>query len=262
MKLLIVEDEALAAEKLEHMVTAIEPEATILGCTDSIKKTVAWLQQHPPPDIILMDIELTDGHSFEIFNQMDVQSMVIFTTSYDEYAIKAFKVNSIDYLLKPVQKEDLKGAFNKYKKLQAKQQQQLQEPGAASINLQQLLDDFHSKMQPKEYRHRFLVKQGQKHLPIEVEAIAYFYVYDRAVLLKTFDNKKFVIDYTMDELEQVLEPKQFFRANRSFIVSIKSVLQLQDYFNSRLVLSLQPAIDMQVLISRDKVNDFKQWIGK
>lgn len=260
MKMLIVEDEALAAEKLEHMVAVLEPNATIVGRTSSIKKTVEWLQQQVQPDIILMDIELTDGHSFEVFNQVDVQSTVIFTTSYDEYAIKAFKVNSIDYLLKPIQKEDLKAAFTKYKRLQAKQQ--TSEPLVPAVNLQQLLDAFHAKLQPKEYRQRFLVKQGQKHLPIETEDIAYFYVYDRAVLLRTFDNKKFVIDYTMDELEGVLAPRQFFRANRSFIVSIKSVLQLQAYFNSRLLLALKPTIDTQVIISRDKVNDFKQWMGQ
>jgi len=260
MRMLIVEDEELAAEKLQHMISTLEAEAEIVGCTASIKKTVEWLQLHPHPDLILMDIELTDGHSFEIFNQVDVQSMVIFTTSYDEYAIRAFKVNSIDYLLKPVQKADLKGAFDKYRKFKA--QQQPQEADASGINLQQLLNDFHARLQPREYRQRFLVKQGQRHMPVEVEAIAYFYVYDRAVLLKTVDNKKYVIDYTMDELEQVLEPKQFFRANRSFIVAIKSVLQLQDYFNSRLILTLQPSIDTPVIISRDKVNEFKRWIGK
>jgi len=260
MKILIVEDEPLAAEKLEHMVAAIEPDATIVGRTDSIKKSVEWLQQQPHPDIILMDIELTDGHSFEIFNQVDVQSMVIFTTSYDEYAIRAFKVNSIDYLLKPVQKADLKAAFDKYRKI--KWQQQPKDTDGSGINLQTLLEAFHSKLQPKEYRQRFLVKQGQKHIPVEVGTIAYFYVYDRAVLLRTFDNKKFVIDYTMDELEQVLEPRLFFRANRSFIVSVRSVQQLQDYFNSRLILTLQPVIDTQVIISRDKVHDFKRWIGK
>lgn len=208
--------------------------------------------------MILMDIELSDGQSFEIFNQVDVQSTVIFTTSYDEYAIKAFKVNSIDYLLKPVQKDDLKAAFDKHKRLKAIYQSGSNE----SINIQSLLHELKGQFQSKEYRKRFLVKLGQKHLPVEVEEIAYFYVEDRSIFFKTIDNKRFIIDYSLDEIEVMLDHSRFFRINRSFIVSIESVRQMHDYFNSRLLLTLNPSIDKDVIVSREKVNDFKKWMGK
>jgi DNA-binding LytR/AlgR family response regulator len=206
-----------------------------------------------------MDIELSDGQSFEIFNQVPVETPVIFTTSYDEYAIKAFKVNSIDYLLKPIQKTELKLAFDKFRK-------RLHETNPANNSttsgIQVLLEQWQQQLAQKQFRKRFLVKQGAKHLPIEVDDIAYFYVYDRAIFLKTLDNRKFVIDYTMDELEQMLDPSQFFRVNRSFITSVKSVTALHDYFNSRLLLSVQPAFDEKTIVSREKVSEFKKWIGK
>jgi DNA-binding LytR/AlgR family response regulator len=260
MKILIVEDEPLAAEKLANTVQAIEKEAEIIGCTGSIKATVAWLQHEQSPDLILMDIELSDGQSFEIFNQVEVESMVIFTTSYDEYALKAFKVNSIDYLLKPVQKEDLRKAFEKYKKHFTGQS--LKGSSAGVLNIQNLMEQMQQQLQPKQYRKRFLVKHVQKQVPIEVEEIAYFFVQERVIFFKTTDTRKFILDYSMDQLEGMLDPEQFFRINRSFIVSIKCILQVHDYFNSRLLLTLQPSIDMHVIVSRDKVNAFKGWIGK
>jgi DNA-binding LytR/AlgR family response regulator len=258
MKMLIVEDEDLAVEKLQLMISAVEGEAEIVGTTGSIKKTVEWLKTNPQPDIILMDIELSDGHSFEVFNLIEIDVPVIFTTSYDEFAIKAFKVNSIDYLLKPIQKIDLKLALDKYKKLHKNGKP---EATNASASMQVLLDELQSKIGVKEYRKRFLVKQGQKQMPIEIEDVAYFYIFDRAIFLMTFDNKKFIINYTLDEVEQLLDPTYFFRINRSTIVSIKSITQLHDYFNSRLILSLQPSFKEKAIVSREKVNDFKRWIG-
>ena len=150
MKILIVEDEELAVKKLQKTLAAIDGSAEILGVTDSIKGTVEWLQENPIPDLILMDIELSDGQSFEIFNLADVKTPVIFTTSYDEYALKAFKVNSVDYLLKPIQKDELEAALNKYKKLK--------ESKSNDINLDSLVKELQQKLQPKEYRKRFLVK--------------------------------------------------------------------------------------------------------
>jgi DNA-binding LytR/AlgR family response regulator len=257
MTVLIVEDEELAVEKLEHMVAEIEKEAELVGSVSSIKGTVEWLNKNDAPDIILLDIELSDGQSFEIFKQAEVESTVIFTTSYDEYAIKAFKVNSIDYLLKPVQKEDLKAAFDKYKKLNT-----INKPlGKETLNIQSLLKELQGQFQPKEYRRRFLVKIGQKHLPVEVDEINYFYIDERSTLFKTSDNRKLVIDYTLDEIESMLDEHRFFRINRSFIVSIESVRQMNDFFNSRLILKLHPEINKEVIVSREKVNDIKKWMG-
>src|SRR5438067_1591514 len=158
MKILIVEDEELAAEKLALMVSSIEKEAQIIGSTGSIKATVDWLQNNETPDLILMDIELSDGQSFEIFNQVDVTSMVVFTTSYDEFALKAFKVNSIDYLLKPVQKEELEAALNKYRQMK----KMYAGNGNNEVNMDAIVKELQQKLQPKEFRKRFLVKHGQK----------------------------------------------------------------------------------------------------
>jgi len=251
MNILIVEDEELAAEKLALMVATLDEDAEIIGYTSSIKTTVDWLRSRERPDVILMDIELSDGQSFEVFDQVDVESTVIFTTSYDEYALKAFKVNSIDYLLKPVQKDELKKAIEKYKKHHAS-------IANSAAQIQHLIE----QLAPKQFRKRFLVKQVHKQVPIEVEDIAYFFVHERTIFFKTWEGKKFIVDYKLDEIENMLNPAEFFRINRSFLVSIKSVLQAHDYFNSRLLLTLQPSIDTQIIVSRDKVLAFKTWIGK
>jgi two-component system, LytTR family, response regulator LytT len=254
MQILIVEDEELAVKKLQKTLQAVNAAATIAGVTDSIKSTVEWLQENPQPDLILMDIELADGQSFEIFNLTEVKSPVIFTTSYDEYALKAFKVNSVDYLLKPIQKEELQAALTKFQKIKGN--------SAADINIDVLVKELQQKLQPKEYRKRFLVKHGQKLVSVEIDEIAYFYSDGRLNFFKTQDNKKFVVDYTMDELEDMLEPEKYFRISRSFYVSVNSIDKIDDYFGNRLILQLKPAVDKEALVSREKVTDFKKWMGK
>ncbi len=254
MKILIVEDEELAVKKLQKTLAAIDNASTVVGITDSIKSSVEWLKQNPAPDLILMDIELADGQSFAIFNLTEVKSPVIFTTSYDEYALKAFKVNSIDYLLKPVQKEDLEDALKKFHALKSQR--------TMGFNLDSLVKELQLKLQPPEYRKRFLVKNGQKLVSIEIKDIAYFYSDGRMNFFKTYDNKKFIIDYTMDDLEELLDPEQYFRVSRSFFVSILSIDKIDDYFGNRLILNLKPVVDKEALVSREKVADFKKWMGK
>ena len=258
MKIFIVEDEELAVKKLQKTLLTIDKDIDVIGTADSIATSVEWLESNPTPDLILMDIELLDGQSFEIFNQYEVKSPVIFTTSYDEYALKAFKVNSIDYLLKPVQKDDLRNALDKYKKMFATT---VSQPGGV-LNMDSLVKELQQKLQPKEYRKRFLVKNAQKLVSVEVDEIAYFYSDGRLNFFKTTDNKKFVVDYTMDELEDMLNPDSFFRISRSFYVSISCVEQIHDYFGNRLMLNLKPAVDKEALVSREKVTDFKKWLGK
>lgn len=253
MKILIVEDEELAVKKLLKTLAVTGVPAEIVGTADSIKTSVEWLQQNPAPDLILMDIELADGQSFEIFNLTEVKSPVIFTTSYDEYALKAFKVNSVDYLLKPVQTEELQAALNKFTKLKTEKQ---------DISIASLVKELQQKLQTKEYRKRFLVKHAQKLVSIYVEDIAYFYSDGRLNFFKTTDNRKFVVDYTMDELEEMLNPENYFRISRSFYVSIDSVDKIDDYFGNRLILGLKPALDKEALVSREKVTEFKKWLGK
>lgn len=254
MKILIVEDEELAVKKLQKTLAAVDDTAEVVGTAECIKSTVEWLQNNPAPDLILMDIELSDGQSFEIFNLIEVKSPVIFTTSYDEFALKAFKVNSVDYLLKPVQKEELQAALNKFKKLK--------EDSKSDLNIESLVKELQQKLQPKEFRKRFLVKHAQKLVSIEITDIAYFYSDGRLNFFKTTDNKKFVVDYTMDELEEMLDPERYFRISRSFYVSIESVDKIDDYFGNRLILSLKPAVDKESLVSREKVTEFKKWMGK
>lgn len=253
MKILITEDEELAVKKLQKTLATVDATAEVVGTTDSIQSTVEWLEANAAPDLILMDIELADGQSFEIFNLTEVKSPVIFTTSYDEFALKAFKVNSVDYLLKPIQKEELEAALNKFKKLKA---------SAADIKLDSLVKELQQKLQPKEYRKRFLVKHAQKLVSIEVDEIAYFFSDGRLNFFKTTDNRKFVVDYTMDELDEMLDPEKYFRISRSFYVSINCIDKIDDYFGNRLILSLKPAVDKEALVSREKVTEFKKWMGK
>lgn len=260
MKVLIIEDEELAVKKLQKTLASVDSTAEVVGVADSIRSSVSWLQTNPSPDLILMDIELADGQSFEIFDKVDVKSTVIFTTSYDEYALKAFKVNSIDYLLKPIQKEDLHAALEKLKGLKSLYGNN--NAPAPSLNVDNLVKELQQKLQPKEYRKRFLVKHAQKLVSVDVEEIAYFYSDGRLNFFKTTDNRKFVVEYTMDDLEDMLDPNQFFRISRAFYVAVNSIDQIHDYFGNRLLLNLKPAVDKEAIVSREKVTDFKKWMGK
>jgi DNA-binding LytR/AlgR family response regulator len=259
MRVLIVEDEELAVKKIRKTLAAVAPESEVVGVTDSIVSTVSWVQENPAPDLILMDIELSDGQSFEIFNRVAIKSPVIFTTSYDEYALKAFKVNSLDYLLKPIQHEDLEAAL---KKLETMKEMYKNNNTSKDMSIDKLVKELQQKLQPKEYRKRFLVKHAQKLVSVEVEEIGYFFSDGRLNFFKTYDNKKFVVDYTMDELEDMLDPERYFRISRSFYISVNSVDQIHDYFGNRLMLQLKPAVDKESIVSREKVTDFKKWMGK
>jgi len=259
MRVLIIEDEELAKKKLQKTLQSVDATAEVVGVADSIRSSVNWLQSNPAPDLILMDIELADGQSFEIFDKIEVKSTVIFTTSYDEFALKAFKVNSVDYLLKPVQKEDLETAMGKYKdmkKLYATAPQQ------SALDFDGLVKELQQKLQLKEYRKRFLVKHAQKLVSVEVDEVAYFFSDGRLNFFKTYDNRKFVVDYTMDELEEMLDPDKWFRISRSCFVAENSVEQIHDYFGNRLMLYLKPPTDKEALVSREKVTEFKKWLGK
>jgi DNA-binding LytR/AlgR family response regulator len=259
MNIFIVEDEDLAVKKLKKTLQSVDENIAIVGEADSIRSSVSWLESNPTPDLILMDIELADGQSFEIFNHTQVKSPVIFITSYDEYALKAFKVNSIDYLLKPVQKEDLQAALDKFKQMKKLYHE---EPAPKEINLDLIVKELQQKLQTKEFRKRFLVKLGQKLVSVDVSDIAYFFSDGRLNFFKTTDNKKYVVDYTMDELAEMLEPDKFFRISRSFFISVDSVDQIHDYFGNRLLLHLKPETDKEAIVSREKVSEFKSWLGK
>ncbi|MCF3111516.1 LytTR family DNA-binding domain-containing protein [Niabella sp. CC-SYL272] len=254
MKVLIIEDEELAVKKLEKTLIAVDPSIEVMGVADSIKSAVDWLESNPDPDLILMDIELSDGQSFEIFNLTAIKVPVIFTTSYDEFALKAFKVNSVDYLLKPVQKDELKKALEKFRQNFSKQREPL--------GFEHLVKELQQKLQLKEYRKRFLVKSGSRLVSVDIDEIAYFYSDGRLIFFKTKDQRKFIVDYTMEDLESMLNPEQFFRISRSFFISIGCIEKIDDYFGNRLILQLNPPIDKDALVSRERVTDFKVWMGK
>jgi len=258
MNALIIEDEELAVRKFRKLLAEIDPTLEILDVMGSIQDSVAWLSANPAPDLIFMDIELSDGQSFEIFERVEIRSTVIFTTSYDEYALQAFKVNSIDYLLKPIQKEDLQRSLKKFATLRAS----VPTASSAVFNLDKILRDLQAQHQPKEYRKRFLVRQGQRLLSVETGEIAYFYTEERYSFFVTHTNQKFLVDYTLDELSNDLDPAHFFRINRANLVTHRAVEQIQPYFGNRLALTLRPTFDREALVSREKVSDFKKWMGK
>lgn len=254
MNIFIIEDEPLAVQKITKLLIDVEPNTIIAGTADGIESSVEWLQSNPVPDLILVDIELCDGQSFEIFNLIDVQSPVIFTTSYDEYAIQAFRVNSVDYLLKPIKRNDLSRALQKYERFNYQQ--------STPIDISKLVKELKKQNTPREFRSRFLVKQGQKLIPIDVDEIAYFFSEDSVSFFVNFQQVKYIFDYSLEEIEQMLDPNLFFRISRQFIVGIKSIVQIHNYFNGKLKLELKPMNEREITVSRERVSDFKVWMGR
>lgn len=253
MDILIIEDEQLGAERLAALVHEIDPAHRVLAICPSIRDSVEWLGTHPAPDLILMDIELADGQCFDIFSQVEVTAPVVFTTSYDEYALQAFKVNSIDYLLKPVRKEELQAALDKLSRLRS-------QFGGGAIDINRLLEQLQQGR--SAYRSRFLAKQGNKLIAIGIEEIAYFYAEDRITLFRTWDGRRFVAEYKLEELETMLNPQDFHRINRSVIAHVRSVQEIHNHFNGRLKVILKPALDKETIVSREGAMAFKLWMGK
>lgn len=255
MKILIIEDEPLAAERLENLLIEQDPLIEFVGYCDSVKKSVAWFRENEPPDLLLLDIQLGDGLSFEIFDQVVINCPVIFTTAYDTYAIEAFRLNSIDYLLKPIKSGELRKAIEKYKaspyftKSSSAFQQQL-----ALERVQQLLT--------KEYKKRFLVKSGLHIRSIPVEEMLYFYSLEKATYSYINGGKTLLLDHTLEQLESLLDPSRFFRVNRKYIVSIDAIADIIKYSHYRLKLVLKSCSDEDILVSRDKMQEFRKWLDK
>ncbi|RZS95841.1 LytR/AlgR family response regulator transcription factor [Cecembia calidifontis] len=248
MKILLIEDEKPAASRLQKLISELLPEAQILSPLDSIQTAVDWFMQHQAPDLIFCDIQLADGLSFEIFEKVKVSSPIIFTTAYDQYAIKAFKLNSIDYLLKPIDPKELETSIQKFKRLQIK----------PMVDIQQLQELLQPK--PKEYKSRFMVKIGEKILAIQASEASFFVSEERVTFLQTMAGKRFILDYTLDQLEALLDPKQFFRLSRKYIAAIESIAEIHTYSNSRLKIRLKDCSDNDILVSREKVMAMKEWL--
>ncbi len=244
MKVVIIEDEIYSAEKLIHQLHKIDSSIEILSVLPSVQKCFEWFQSHPEPDLIFSDIQLEDQNSFEFFRQFKVHAPIIYTTAFDQYAIQAFKQNSIDYLLKPIDIDDLKVALEKYTQLE----------------FRNFLKMKNSNSPKTEYKERFLVKKGNQLVIVKTEEISFFKSEQKITFLVTFDNQKLIVDQTLDQLSQALDPKKFFRISRSRLISIESIHKIHPHFNNRLRLDLNPVDDEEVFVSRERVQNFKDWL--
>lgn len=250
MTILIVEDEQLAQERLQHLIKTYDAAINIVGCLESVEETVQWLNTKPHPDLILLDIHLSDGESFEIFRRTTTQKPVIFTTAYENYAIDAFKLFSVDYILKPITAEGLAAALNKYKNLTA-----AFAPKDYQLLMEQVKDNFSIN-----YKSRFLAKVGQRLFFIAAAEVAYFAADNKIVFLIDKEGNRFVINTTIEKLEAELNPKDFFRLNRKIIINAGAIDQIKPYHSNRLKLLVKGIpVAEEIIISRERVADFKQW---
>jgi len=250
MDVVIVEDERLAAERLADLLHAGDPQIKILKVLESVEEAVNWFSSHPSPDLIFMDIQLEDGISFEIFDEVKIEAPVIFTTAFDEYAIRAFKVNSVDYLLKPINREELAGALLKFKKIYNEQLD-------FELKVRRIIENVSN-----HYKSRFFIKIGMRFQSVPVSRICCFFVEDRNTFLKTAEGKTYDLDQSLDQLQSLVDPEQFFRVNRNFLVNINCIVEVVSYSTNRLKLKLEKDFVEGVIVSRDKVTDFKRWMDK
>jgi DNA-binding LytR/AlgR family response regulator len=248
MNIIIIEDEKPAAEKLQKAITQFDGSINVLTIIGNVKAAIGWLLSNPMPDLVFMDIELSDGLCFQIFEQCAITCPIIFTTAYDEYWQEAFEYNSIDYLLKPVKQEKLENALNKYHSIK-----------------QHFTASFRQLMQwqqnPEKYKKRFLVKRGADYVTIKTEAIAYFYATHKLVCMVATGNQKFILDKSLADLEKDLDPAQFYRANRKYLVNITAIKKIRIYPKSKLQLEMEPPASEEIIISQENVAAFKEWMG-
>ena len=250
MKILIIEDENAAARRLEKLLAEIEPEAVILQRLDSVEASVLWLQGNPAPDLILLDIHLADGSSFEIFDHVTVTSPIIFTTAYDEFALQAFKVNAVDYLLNPIKTNELSAALDKYKRVFK----------AVAQDYSALLDTLR-KQTGQNYLRRMLIRFGNSIKLVDMADAAYFYTKDKITfLVSRSSGKRFPVDYPLDKLEGMLDPATFFRINRQFIIHVAAIKEMHPYSKSRVKVELEPNTDLETIVSTERSAEFKKWL--
>ncbi len=253
MKIVIIEDEPFAQFELKRLLDLCDIEVEVMGWLDSIEESVQWFREHDAPELIFMDIQLADGASFEIFKRVEITAPVIFTTAYDEYAIQAFKVNSVDYLLKPIELADLQASLRKYESL--KQQYRQEQIAFTQAQIERLLVARHSP-----YKTRFVSKLGDHLKSISIEEVAYFYADDKLVFLVTTDNKELPIDSTLNDVAEKVDPEQFYRINRTYLTRITAITQVVKQFDGRLKVALTPPAKEQIFVSRQKSAEFRQWL--
>lgn len=255
MNVLIIEDEPFAQQELIRLLRLCDGSIRVLDRIDSVEESIRWLQSHPWPDLIFMDIQLSDGISFEIFNELEMQAPVIFTTAYDEYAIRAFKVNSLDYLLKPIEEADLKKSLGKYQKLR----EMFREKG--SYLSQNQVEDLLQLYKPS-FKSRLVSKMGSQILHLSVAEIAYLYSEDKITFVIMTNGKRYMLGYTLDQLERMLDPAAFYRLNRKYMAHVQAIDAIHKHFNSRLKVTLKPPVTDDILISRARVASFLEWLER
>ena len=250
MKVIIIEDEKPAAEKLLKGIQKADPAIEISAVLNNVKDSVDWLRQNPMPDLLFMDIELSDGLSFKIFEALAINSPVIFCTAFDEYWQEAFEHNSIDYLLKPVKQEKLEAALNKYDKLKQH----------FAAGFQQLLQ-WQQQSASNGYKKRFLVKRGTDYISVKTGDIAYFYAAHKLVCMVNSSNQKFILDQSLADIEKQLDPAQFYRVNRKYLIQLNAIKKIKTYPKSKLQLEVEPVVNEDIVISQENVSAFKEWMG-
>jgi len=251
MKVIIIEDEKPAAEKLQKAIQHIDPSIEIVAVLNSVKASTEWLEQNPMPDLLFMDIELGDGLSFKIFDAITINSPVIFCTAFDEYWQEAFEHNSIDYLLKPVKQEKLEIALKKY--------DMLKQHFASSF---QQLQQWRQQPAVNGYKKRFLVKRGTDYVSIKTEDISYFYATHKLVCMVDSKAQKFILDQSLSDIEKQLDPSQFYRVNRKYLVQLSAIKKIKTYPKSKLQLEVEPVTNEEIVISQENVSAFKEWMGQ
>jgi two-component system LytT family response regulator len=252
MNTIIIEDENLTARRLEGMLQKYDPAIKLLAVLPSVQETVQWLGTNPEPDLVFMDIHLEDDLAFKIFEQVRLAAPVIFTTAYDEYMIRAFKVNSIDYLLKPINYDELAQALEKYKSLKNR---------FAQPNLDTLLQ-FIGQQKAPEYKSRFMIAVGTKIRSIETKDIAYFYSEEKLTFMVTREGHHLPIDFSLDKLASLLDPAKYFRISRQYLVGFSAIQTVHTHFKGRLKLDLIPKTKVDAFVSSDRMTDFKEWLGR
>jgi two-component system response regulator LytT len=251
MKVIIFEDEKLTAERLIQLLGKYDPTIDVIDTIESVAGGINWFNQNPDPDLIFMDIRLSDGSCFEFFNNLDIEVPIIFTTAYDEYAIRAFQVNSVDYLLKPIEYDKLDRALKKFEKLSQKNEQL--NPAVYKEVYEQIMN---------KYKKRFLVKIGDQLKQVPTSSISYFFFDSGLVNLVNKEGKIFLLEDSLDKIESFVDPDEFFRINRKFLIHIDSISKISTYFNSRLKLNIVPLPAEDTIVSRNRVQAFKNWLDK
>jgi two-component system response regulator LytT len=248
---LIIEDEEPAALRLKKLLTSIDPDIVILGTVDTIESAVKWLKSHPSPDLIMLDIQLGDGLSFNIFRQVEADSHVIFTTAYDEFAIKAFELNSIDYLLKPIDATKLSLSLQKFRKFHTHRQ---------NSDITKLLETLEGRTD--KFKKRFVVSIANRIKVVEARDVAFFYSKEKNTFLCTFDGRQYPLEYSLDHLEEMVNPESYFRANRQYLVNFSSIIKIDILSKSRIRIETSPPAGEEIMISSARTADFRIWLDK